>query len=619
MNNNFLPYQLKKNAEQANNLASQLSQIAKQEVNPLKYGAVGDGTVRPISSSDLTKINTLVSMSLYAYDPFNEGGAYLPHTTKNGVALQTSDITITDQGGNPYTNFTVAQQGNMTVLTFGSQSMAVTISYTADKFNVGDDWDTVGLQLAVDSLNVTDQNYPDLLGTQGGTVRIPKGRFNITKPIIVPSNGYIQLVGSGKASTSLFAIVKCSSLVLFTGGSHGGISKLTLDGNIDGSGNMQAGDLLVVTNRSNFFVAEKLRLNVANRYGLYVKDLVIFSSFRDINISRCDVGVKLVHGINQCVFESIRVEQSRTDGWWMNGDTYNCYNLSFINCITEYNGNGYVGNTTTPSPVAKAIDGMEIHSINGATFIGCYFENNGSGLQPSSVDVNNPPCAVKLIGKDIAHLYNENITFLNCMFSAHYLNIYARNSRQIEIDSCNFTTNMVQDGHPVWSTYPSKSFDFGSDYRFPIRIKNCQFYSDISGYSLASGVYLNWENTGISNYANNFRTPNFRTTLMNPETSADNGTFTIGDINNNNLIQVSQNSGYTTTTFRNTNHSVILPSFVQFNTNFLKYANAAPTTGTWSQGDIVFNTAVAAGGKVGWVCTTAGTPGTWKAFGAVDA
>jgi hypothetical protein len=46
--------------------------------------------------------------------------------------------------------------------------------------------------------------------------------------------------------------------------------------------------------------------------------------------------------------------------------------------------------------------------------------------------------------------------------------------------------------------------------------------------------------------------------------------------------------------------------------------NAAPTTGTWARGDIRFNSSPSAGGKVGWVCTTAGTPGTWKAFGVID-
>jgi hypothetical protein len=41
---------------------------------------------------------------------------------------------------------------------------------------------------------------------------------------------------------------------------------------------------------------------------------------------------------------------------------------------------------------------------------------------------------------------------------------------------------------------------------------------------------------------------------------------------------------------------------------------AAPTSGTWAVGDIVWNTAPTAGGTPGWQCVTAGTPGTWKAM-----
>ena len=42
--------------------------------------------------------------------------------------------------------------------------------------------------------------------------------------------------------------------------------------------------------------------------------------------------------------------------------------------------------------------------------------------------------------------------------------------------------------------------------------------------------------------------------------------------------------------------------------------SAAPSVGTWAVGDRVWNTAPAAGGTPGWVCTTAGSPGTWKAM-----
>jgi hypothetical protein len=45
---------------------------------------------------------------------------------------------------------------------------------------------------------------------------------------------------------------------------------------------------------------------------------------------------------------------------------------------------------------------------------------------------------------------------------------------------------------------------------------------------------------------------------------------------------------------------------------------AAPSAGTWERGDIIFNKEPSAGGKVGWVCTTAGSPGTWKEFGVID-
>lgn len=49
------------------------------------------------------------------------------------------------------------------------------------------------------------------------------------------------------------------------------------------------------------------------------------------------------------------------------------------------------------------------------------------------------------------------------------------------------------------------------------------------------------------------------------------------------------------------------------------YGSAAPTTGANVVGNIVWNTTPTAGGNIGWVCTTAGTPGTWKTFGAIAA
>lgn len=47
--------------------------------------------------------------------------------------------------------------------------------------------------------------------------------------------------------------------------------------------------------------------------------------------------------------------------------------------------------------------------------------------------------------------------------------------------------------------------------------------------------------------------------------------------------------------------------------------SAIPTAGTWQRGEILYNSAPAPGGYVGWVCTAAGTPGTWKGFGLIEA
>ena len=51
----------------------------------------------------------------------------------------------------------------------------------------------------------------------------------------------------------------------------------------------------------------------------------------------------------------------------------------------------------------------------------------------------------------------------------------------------------------------------------------------------------------------------------------------------------------------------------------ITYDENVPTAGTWSRGDICYNINASAGGTPGWVCVTAGTPGTWKAMAALAA
>lgn len=60
-----------------------------------------------------------------------------------------------------------------------------------------------------------------------------------------------------------------------------------------------------------------------------------------------------------------------------------------------------------------------------------------------------------------------------------------------------------------------------------------------------------------------------------------------------------------------------LPAAPTAQASILGTAATAPASGTFRVGDIVLNSAPASAGYIGWVCTVAGTPGTWAAFGTI--
>lgn len=53
-------------------------------------------------------------------------------------------------------------------------------------------------------------------------------------------------------------------------------------------------------------------------------------------------------------------------------------------------------------------------------------------------------------------------------------------------------------------------------------------------------------------------------------------------------------------------------------THYQTVGTAAPTTGTWDRGNIVWNEQPASGQPIGWVCIDGGTPGTWSTFGIIS-
>jgi hypothetical protein len=54
-------------------------------------------------------------------------------------------------------------------------------------------------------------------------------------------------------------------------------------------------------------------------------------------------------------------------------------------------------------------------------------------------------------------------------------------------------------------------------------------------------------------------------------------------------------------------------------TNFIVLGSSPPISGSWMIGDKVVNSSPSPGSNEGWVCTTTGTPGTWKSYGSISA
>ena len=73
--------------------------------------------------------------------------------------------------------------------------------------------------------------------------------------------------------------------------------------------------------------------------------------------------------------------------------------------------------------------------------------------------------------------------------------------------------------------------------------------------------------------------------------------------------------------YNNSIHNSITGDLSLVNTSTTRqelFGTTAPATGSWRQGDIVWNNDAAATEYVGWICVTAGSPGTWKGFGATE-
>jgi hypothetical protein len=133
-------------------------------------------------------------------------------------------------------------------------------------------------------------------------------------------------------------------------------------------------------------------------------------------------------------------------------------------------------------------------------------------------------------------------------------------------------------------------------------------YTDSRFIDLYNNLVTNWSIDITNNQFYNYNASAFTNVIAaDSDYSSSEVTFSFNIVNG------------PVTTVLATNVSLI-NQFGNVGTAFpaLLYAGGPPGAYTWKVGDIVYNTTPTSGGNIGWVCTTAGSPGTWETFGTIS-
>jgi len=188
-----------------------------------------------------------------------------------------------------------------------------------------------------------------------------------------------------------------------------------------------------------------------------------------------------------------------------------------------------------------------------------------------------------------------------------------------------YSSNLVGYNQTISDNFFIRPFVSGisvSDFGGSCAIKGNNFIDVVA--TSASSVAIS--NNCVSTYSGS--------PIVNCMTVANNTLTTIGttgftylntvglSISNGSLTQktlVSGNDFTLASTVYNASNDSIFTENVTGDRIIRTTGSTAPSSGTWKVGDRVVLDSPTAGGYIGYVCTTAGTPGTWKGYGAIQA
>jgi len=223
--------------------------------------------------------------------------------------------------------------------------------------------------------------------------------------------------------------------------------------------------------------------------------------------------------------------------------------------------------------------GVPINVVNFQD--GLFFSNGWVTSFNTNTTVNYGPCQLGPTG--FSYSANQFINFVNVKFNSFYnaaLNI-ACNTSFVNCDFYNYNIGNASDATGAAIVLQASGIT--------IQLSNCYFNGQ--NYSHSSAVYEGGTYSGYKVQVNN-------TNIVNSGAGKYDITLAKGRLS---IASSEFNSFW---------QNVLL--YTRFNN---MYVSAAPTVGTWQVGDIFYNVTPATGQPKGWVCTVAGTPGTWVSTG----
>lgn len=491
----------------------------------------------------------------------------------------------------------------------GAVNRAINLKF-AEQVSVAD-FGAVGDGVTDDTVAI--QNAFDSISTDGGTVSFVNGKTYMINGQYLP----IQ---------TLFGGVKPSS-------------NTTIEGN--------NATLKVITNNYTGYCV----LNIASCDGITINNLNIQG---DVS-THTGVTGEFGHGIIIANSTNVRLYNVSSNDCWGDGLLVSNYtgttsaNVEAYNCLFNNNRR----------------QGMSVVNLTNGVFVGCSFNNTGRTLATS------PASGVDL-EPDFAGAVASNISFISCNFYNNQSHGLIGGSsvnvvENIKLVSCYFNLNGASaiTANSVGTTANVQGLFEIIDCEITgqVRVDNCNIIGGRISlddtntntlWAVESLADLPFKMIGTSVYATDTRkvaaiagatTENTRKMVQNCKLNQDNNLLSdsntwvsIGGYVTLDNCQMTRTGAAPATGYAFSGASdfngfeakmvncYLDPKLsIGFTQNELMnrvaqrgWVSAAPTTGAHTIGEIVLNSAPASAGYVGWVCTVAGTPGTWKTFGLIS-